>query len=506
MRVIVLIAVLLGSADAVAHAQAPATPPAQAPAIPPAPAPATPPVRLGNDVILTGSLRSRVEVWNWFEGNADESYAFSGNLARFGLSQAKRRYDWQIELAAPFLLGLPDDAIAAGSQGQLGLGASYFAANNGNTETGDLFVKQASIRFTNLGGVAGHSLKVGRMEFIDGTEVAPRNAALAAVKRDRVAHRLLGNFVFSHVGRSFDGAQWALNRERLNLTAFAGRPTRGVFQVDGWGEVDVNVVYGAVTGQTGSGGSAGEWRILGIGYFDDRGDVLKTDNRPVGVRRADTGSIDIGTFGGHYLRAAPTSRGPVDFLAWGVVQAGSWGALDHRAAAFAVEAGWQPQTQSLKRLAPWIRGGYNFGSGDGDAGDDTHGTFFQLLPTPRPYARFPFFNMMNLGDAFGELILRPTPRLNIRTDVHALRLASKDDLWYAGGGAFQPGTFGFAGRPSGGRSGLATLYDVSGDYRINGYASVTAYYAHAFGGKVTETIYPGGEDADLGYIETTIRF
>jgi len=114
--------------------------------------------------------------------------------------------------------------------------------------------------------------------------------------------------------------------------------------------------------------------------------------------------------------------------------------------------------------------------------------------------------MMNLGDAFGELILRPTPRLNIRTDVHALRLASKDDLWYAGGGAFQPGTFGFAGRPSGGRSGLATLYDVSGDYRINGYASVTAYYAHAFGGKVTETIYPGGEDADLGYIETTIRF
>ena len=132
-----------------------------------------------------------------------------------------------------------------------------------------------------------------------------------------------------------------------------------------------------------------------------------------------------------------------------------------------------------------------------------------MLPTPRIYARFPFFNMMNYGDGFGEVILRPTgslKNLNVRTDVHVLRLANKNDLWYSGGGAFQPSTFGFAGRPSNGQTGLATLYDVSGDYRINGYASFTLYYGHAWSRPVTEAIYPSGSKADFGYGELTLRF
>jgi len=292
----------------------------------------------------------------------------------------------------------------------------------------------------------------------------------------------------------------------VNVTGFAGRPTRGVFQVDGWGELDITVVYGAVTAPVGTGARVGEWRAFGIGYFDDREGVLKTDSRPAVARRADTKDIKIGTFGGHYLQAVPTSKGPVDVMAWGAAQVGSWGALDQRAGSFAVEAGWQPNAKALSRVAPWFRGGYNYGSGDRNPNDDRHGTFFQLLPTPRIYARFPFFNMMNTGDGFGEAILRPSRSLTIRTDVHALRLSSKDDLWYVGGGAFQPATFGFVGRPSGGRSGLATLYDASGDYRINAYASVTAYYGHAFGRRVTETIYPSGPDADFGYLELTLRF
>ena len=48
---------------------------------------------------------------------------------------------------------------------------------------------------------------------------------------------------------------------------------------------------------------------------------------------------------------------PADMLAWGVLQGGSWGALSHRAGAFALEAGWQPR--GLETLKPWFRGGYN---------------------------------------------------------------------------------------------------------------------------------------------------
>jgi hypothetical protein len=56
------------------------------------------------------------------------------------------------------------------------------------------------------------------------------------------------------------------------------------------------------------------------------------------------------------------------------------------------------------------------GSGDGNPNDNTHGTFFQVLPTPRPYARFPFFNMMNNEDTFGMLILRPHAKVTTSSE------------------------------------------------------------------------------------------
>lgn len=457
------------------------------------------PVTLGNDVVLSGSFRTRIESWNWFSGDADGDYVYSGSLARVAVSRSRPKHEWQIEFAVPILLGLPDNAIAPGAQGQGGLGATYFASNGG-THAAMLFVKQASVRFNGIGGRPGSSLRIGRIEFADGTEVAPRNTSLAALKRDRIAQRLVGNFGFTHVGRSFDGVQWTGSGDTFNVTAFGGRPTKGVFQVDGWGELKVNLFYGALTAQP---SDATEWRAFAIGYNDYRDDVLKTDSRSLSVRRADTAGIDIVTTGGHYVHLAQTTAGPVDVLLWGAVQAGSWGDLAHRAGAFAVELGWQPP---MPRLAPWIRGGYDYGSGDGDPDDGTHGTFFQMLPTPRVYARFPFYGMMNSGDAFGELVLRPTRTLNVRVDVHALRLAKNEDLWYLGGGAFQPGTFGFTGRPSNGHAGLATLYDVSADLAVNRYVAVTGYYSYAAGKDVVRAIYPRGANGRFGYLELLIRF
>jgi hypothetical protein len=202
---------------------------------------------------------------------------------------------------------------------------------------------------------------------------------------------------------------------KLNLTAVAARPTEGVFQVSGWDELKINVFYGALTGQHGK-YAATDWRVFALGYSDYRSGVVKTDNRAAAVRNADADSIDIGTYGGHILQIVPTATGPIDLLFWGALQSGSWGTQTHRAGAYAAEAGWQPAV--LKTLKPWIRGGYDFGSGDGNAADGTHSTFFQVLPTPRIYARTPFYNMMNSKDAFAELILRPK-RVTVRSDIHA---------------------------------------------------------------------------------------
>jgi hypothetical protein len=423
---------------------------------------------------------------------------------RVGLSQARKLYDWQAEFAVPLVLNLPTTAVMAAPQGQLGLGAAYFAANSSSQNTAGLFLKQGFFRWRALGGVAGQSLKVGRWEFSDGAEVAPKNAILGSLKRDRISQRLLGTFGFSDVGRSFDGAQYSLNARNLNVTALLARPTQGVFQVNGWPELNINIFYGAVTGQFGGDRSPGEWRAFGLGYDDYRHGVVKTDNRSAAAKSADTGSIAIGTYGGHYLQVIVTPAGPLDLLAWGAVQTGAWGALTQRAGAYALEAGWQPA--GLDRVGPWVRGGFDYGSGDSNPTDQKHGTFFQVLPTPRPYARLPFFNMMNTADAFGELIIRPAKSLTVRTDVHSLRLADSHDLWYSGGGAFQPGTFGYNGRPSNGQTGLATLYDVSGDYTLNRYVALGLYYGRAAGQNVTTAIYPTGSSAHLGYVEFLLRF
>jgi hypothetical protein len=191
------------------------------------------------------------------------------------------------------------------------------------------------------------------MEFNDGLEVVPANATLAALNRDRISQRVIGNFGFSDVLRSLDGAEYVLSRPTFNLTAIAARPTEGVFQVNGWSELNINVFYAAMTGQ-GGGRNAREWRIFALGYDDYRRGVLKTDNRPAAARSGDTESIAIGSYGGDCLQLRATPSGPVDLLIWGVAQAGSWGTLSHRAGALALEIGWQPVR--LPRLRPWIRG------------------------------------------------------------------------------------------------------------------------------------------------------
>jgi len=460
------------------------------------------PVKIG-DAVVSSSLRSRMYSWDWFGDAPNGEYTYSGSLLRFGLAEAKKKFDWQVEFAVPALVNMPSTAVMPAPLGQLGLGGSYAAANGGSTSSSSIFLKQGAFRVMGLGGKAGQSIKAGRMEFIDGSEMTPGHSTLAALKRDRIAQRLLANFGWTDVQRSLDGAQYVFNTQKLNVTVVAARPVEGVFQVNGWDELKINVFYGALTGQHGK-YAATDWRVFALGYSDYRSGVVKTDNRAAAIRNADTASsIDIGTYGGHLIQIVPTATGPIDLLFWGALQNGSWGTQAHRAGAFAAEAGWQPAV--LARIKPWIRAGYDFGSGDDDATDGTHSTFFQVLPTPRIYARTPFYNMMNSKDAFAELMLRPK-RATIRSDIHAVRLASSSDLWYSGGGAFQAATFGYTGRPSNGQSTLGTLYDVSADVTLTPHVSVAGYFGYAAGGLVTQRIYAGDKGVHLGYYELILKF
>jgi len=467
------------------------------------------PTMLG-DVAMTGTLRSRIYDWNWFQpASGTNQYVYSGNLLRLNFAEKRAGWDWDAELAAPFLLGLPNTATALAPQGALGFGSNYYSANGNSQYSGMVFAKQLFVRFQGLGGGDANTLQVGRFEFSDGTELAPKNDTLATLKRDRVGQRLIGTFAFSDVGRSFDGLRYSYSKPTDDFTFVAALPTRGVFQTDGWGWNNVAFGYAAFTHEWGRGNHAADTRFFAIDY-DDWRDILKTDNRPVAARRGDTGNISIQTFGAHSLHVFTTNAGIIDALGWGAVQTGRWGTQTQLAYALDFEGGYQPEIaprlKPLAKLKPWIRGGYTMGSGDGNPNDTRHGTFFQILPTPRPYARFPFFNMMNTEDRFGALVLRPHTKVTISSEFHSLRLSNANDLWYSGGGVFQPWTFGYTGRSTSGRRSLANLYDSSVEYRATRLVTFTGYVGYAQGLAVTEQIYPHGTSGEFGYLEALFKF
>jgi Alginate export len=460
--------------------------------------------KLGS-LVVNVDWRFRTEVWDWFQPSSGQNaYAFEHSLLRIGLGQKSENLEWFFEGAQDAILGLPDQAIVPGVQGQLGLGGTYYAANGGGQNNANAFVRQAFIGFKVP--VLG-KLRLGRFGFLDGAEVIPVDRTLATIVNTRIKQRLIGDFGFSAVGRSFDGAELSVNAGKNNFTLLAARPTRGVFQIDANGELDADLFYGSFTVPVVLRNADGELRIFALGYVDERGNVLKTDNRPLASRAADQYHIRIGTYGADYVYVFRThDHGIFDFLVWGALQNGSWGLQTQRSEAFVGEFGWQPQLGAISVLHPWLRAGYSYGSGDSNPTDGVHGTFFQVLPTPRAYARFPFYNMMNNEDFFGSAMFRLRHSIAIQSELHALRLANSQDLWYLGGGAFQPHTFGYVGRPSGGSRSLANVWDLSMNVPLGHGFDVTTYYAHAWGKSVIKGIYPLGASAQFGYVETNFHF
>src|SRR5262249_38319628 len=153
--------------------------------------------------------RTRIEKWDWFQGDAgDGNYLFGHSQLRVGLGQRTRRLDWFVEGEQVALFGLPNDAVAPAPLGQLGLGATYYAANVNRSNTGNAFLKQA---FAQVNPRGRASLKIGRFEFFDGAEARSSDRSVSTLVQTRIAHRLISNFGFTAVQRTFDGAAFAWN-------------------------------------------------------------------------------------------------------------------------------------------------------------------------------------------------------------------------------------------------------------------------------------------------------
>lgn len=452
-------------------------------------------------VSVTVYSRTRVDTVQWFSATPNAAvYGYLESLLRVGFAQKRNGYDWQLELTQPSELFLPSDAVSAvTAQGQLGLGGTYFASNNNQSNNAAAALKQAFLRLD--GRERGRLLRIGRFEFFDGQETAPRNVDLQYLQINRMAARMIGNFGFSNGQRSFDGIDGHYDGKTWDVTALAARADQGVFNMNANPELNVDLQYLAYSKYDFKEHLL--WRVFAMDYHDGRTGVTKTDNRTLAARAADHRNIRIGSYGASLLTTIPAGPGNLDLVAWGVLQNGAWGSLDQHAGAIAAEAGYHA-TKLLS--APWLRGGFLRSTGDNDPTDSHHNTFFQVLPTPRTYARFPFYNMMNSQDDFAQLIDKPAKKLDLRMDMHFLQLTSNNDLWYQGGGAFDNKAFGMTGRPANLHSSFSSVFDISVDYQVTSHVALTAYYAHAWGKSVVAAIYPVGKTAQYGYLETTYKW
>jgi hypothetical protein len=464
-----------------------------APSPAPAPAPSSAPT-------VTAVIRERTNVTEWFSATPhSETYAHQDSLLRLSLTQRIRQWDYQLELGQSTELALPTDAVSpVSAQGQLGLGGTYYAANNNNSNPVAASFRQGFLRYRFKAGQ--DSLRIGRFEFFDGQEIAPSNTSLAWLQTNRIAQRLVGNFGFSNAQRSFDGLDGKVGGKSWNLTAMAGRAIQGVFNMNANPELNVDIQYLAYTHLLAKQHIV--VRGFGLGYHDGRTGLTKTDSRTTAARALDHKNIRIGTYGGDMIASAPVGIATLDLLVWGAGQFGTWGLLDHSAAAITTEAGIRLDRAPT---TPWLRGGYLRTTGDKNNTDGTHNTFFQVLPTPRVYARFPFYNMMNSTDSFVQLVDKPGKKVEVRSDLHFLKLTAPSDFWYQGGGAYDNKVFGYVGRPGNNHSSFSTVYDVSADVPLAKQLSLTTYYARAFGKSVVGAIYTADRNSNYGYFELTYR-
>jgi hypothetical protein len=402
---------------------------------------------------------TRAEIWAFFmppPGGGDPDYPLFENRATLGARVNGSRLAVQGSFRYAQLLGLPRDA---NGPGPLGPGALYYAAAR-NPQAYQLYFRSMSLQLKDV--VPGLSIEGGRMAYESGQGTP-------------FAGRLIGTAAWTVFERAFDGVRADYERHDWRAHASLVMPTQGAFEESG------NPTMGKLQLATAS------WSVHGLqlfahDYHDTRSVRSRPDNTGFSAPAAD---VHLQTYGASYVR----SIGAIEVRGWGALQGGRWFDDRHRAFSTIAEATFQwPGSRG-----PAIDGGFLYASGDGNAGDDSHGTFFPMVPTTRPDILAGTYAQMNLRDAFARVRMRPRPALAVDAAVHRLTLANDFDRWYSGTGAtaLRGEYFGYSSRPSRFAAGLGTSIDGSIEAAVHRYWSLKVAMAAIKGGEVVRRQFAG---------------
>ena len=464
-------------------------------------------VTAGAQPAVTGTISNvtRVESWRYFQpqgdplalpppGSAplgDPDYTFLGDRAELGVRVKGARFDFSGAFNYVRLENLPTNAIGPGG---LGSGAFYFAAT-GLRYSYQLYFSELTARIKSKDERT--SVTIGRMPFASGGEYTRPQSYVEQVKPERLHSRMIGNFEWSMYQRRFDGARFDHDRDRWHFTAAAFMPTQGGFE-ESTNLTMPRIQIGDVAVE--HKGNDRALQVFGYYYRDRRDTKAVVDN----TRSFDAPvDVTIATFGASYVYMLPWFFAATDLVAWGAVQTGDWYGRDHVASSGAIEFGHLFAGGPGK---PWLRGGFLWASGDRDAADDRHGTFFQMLPSSRKYTLSSTYAQMNVRDAYAQLLVEPR-RFKARIEVHAVHLASGADLWYQGSGATasEGRFFGFSGRAAGGETSLGTVLEGAIDVPIRKHWSINGYAGTMSAGPVVRNWFTNRR-LTFWSVENVVRF
>ena len=187
--------------------------------------------------------------------------------------------------------------------------------------------------------------------------------------------------------------------------------------------------------------------------------------------------------------------------------------LDHTAFAVHTGAGYTWEKAAWK---PRLGLEYNIASGDGDPSDATDESFLNLFPTNHKfYGYMDVFAWKNMHNLAGSLKFkpyqdaqRPHHNLMVQLDGHAFWLYTNDDAWYRANAVTTVRPLNALARNAG--SFVGTELDLTLTYSSPWKRmKCQAGYSHFFAGNyVRDTAVGanGNDDANFGYVQTTISF
>lgn len=313
-------------------------------------------------------------------------------------------------------------------------------------------------------------------------------------------HRVLGNFVWSNVGRTFDGGRFMWDTDEIHIETIAARVDEDGFTGDdGSDNSDENMYAGQFAFKKLIPGALLE--LMYISRIDE--DTDSNIAVASGYSVPGSESVEVHDFGFRLDGKVP-NLDAIDYTLEMHGQFGDFGDQTQKAYAVAAKAGYTFKDMNWK---PRFGVEYAHASGDDDPTDNDHETFDNLYPTNHMNGIYGFADLVswqNMHDFRVNAKVTPTNKLTAQVDFHYFLLDQAEDGWYLASAALA------TPRPAGGYDDnddeLGQEVDLTVSYQLYKNVGILGGYSWFGAGDWIDNNMNSDTDTNWVYLQTTVTF